>query len=248
MSYIEYVVEVVPKSWIEHTDQELIFANTFILYLLASVYCCSACKTGELPDKEKRTNFNVRIFVTTWCYQKALLKAKQAEETSNVELDEEHKPSPKKRPQHYIHWSDEENGDGAEKRRKPQIETLSAHSSQQRTTIFIHYFQLSVLRKLDTVIENQQEQLNEYSDEIIASPIDSVEELEGFCCKLKENPELIKKMIFYLSSLGGSHLKDSGRRMMNRLGTKRLWSLYGFKGRKGKKAFQDILLCRVLIN
>ncbi|KAL3873857.1 hypothetical protein ACJMK2_036942 [Sinanodonta woodiana] len=36
--------------------------------------------------------------------------------------------------------------------------------------------------------------------------------------------------------------------MMKRLGTKRLWSPYSFKGRKGKKAFQDILLCRVLIS
>ncbi|KAL3842540.1 hypothetical protein ACJMK2_001624 [Sinanodonta woodiana] len=35
--------------------------------------------------------------------------------------------------------------------------------------------------------------------------------------------------------------------MMKRLGTKRLWSPYSFEGRKGKKAFQDILLCRVLI-
>ncbi|KAL3886165.1 hypothetical protein ACJMK2_026174, partial [Sinanodonta woodiana] len=53
--------------------------------------------------------------------------------------------------------------------------------------------------------------------------------------------------ICYLSSLGGSNLRDSVRRMMKRLGTKRLWSPYSFIGRKGKKAFQDILLCRVLI-
>ncbi|KAL3859400.1 hypothetical protein ACJMK2_009623 [Sinanodonta woodiana] len=31
--------------------------------------------------------------------------------------------------------------------------------------------------------------------------------------------------------------------MMKRLGTKRLWSLYSFKGRKGNKSFQDIFLC-----
>ncbi|KAL3885573.1 hypothetical protein ACJMK2_025624 [Sinanodonta woodiana] len=55
-------------------------------------------------------------------------------------------------------------------------------------------------------------------------------------------------MICYLSSLGGSNLRDSVRRMMKRLGTKRLWSPYSFIGRKGKKAFQDILLCRVLIS
>lgn len=86
--------------------------------------------------------------------------------------------------------------------------------------------------KLDTNIENLLEQLalqvhtqgpdTEYREEILAMPCDSVEELEGLCQRLEENPKLSKKMICYLSSLGRFTIGDSVCRMMKKLKTKRL--------------------------
>jgi hypothetical protein len=65
--------------------------------------------------------------------------------------------------------------------------------------------------KLDTIIENQREQLAllrkvsvytqgpdiEHAEEVIATPCGSVEELESLCQRLEENPELSKKTVIW---------------------------------------------------
>ncbi|XP_038062873.1 uncharacterized protein LOC119733358 [Patiria miniata] len=54
-------------------------------------------------------------------------------------------------------------------------------------------------------------------------------------------------MIRHFTSMGGYNLGESVRRMLRRLGTNMLWSLYSYKGRKGKRALSDLQISRVLI-
>ena len=54
--------------------------------------------------------------------------------------------------------------------------------------------------------------------------------------------------IHYLTSMGGTEVSDSVRRILEKVGTNALWSLYSFKGKKGKKSFEDLALCRVVIS
>ena len=52
----------------------------------------------------------------------------------------------------------------------------------------------------------------------------------------------------YLTYLGGHNLGDTVRRILHNLGTNGVWSAYSFKGKKGKLAFTDLPLCRVVIS
>jgi len=45
-----------------------------------------------------------------------------------------------------------------------------------------------------------------------------------------------------LSSMGGSSLGDTVRRMLRKIGTPTLWSQYNLKGRKGKLPFAETAL------
>ena len=52
----------------------------------------------------------------------------------------------------------------------------------------------------------------------------------------------------YLGALGGHNLGDAVRRIMARLGSNTIWSLYSLRGRKEKKTFIEHPLCRVIIS
>ena len=54
--------------------------------------------------------------------------------------------------------------------------------------------------------------------------------------------------VWFLSSLGGVTVGDSVRRMMRTVGTNPVLGQYSLKGRKGKKNFQHLALCQVLIS
>ena len=50
-----------------------------------------------------------------------------------------------------------------------------------------------------------------------------------------------------LLTAAGRDLAESCRRMLARIGSNALWSLYSFKGKKGKQAFQNLSISRLLI-
>ncbi|CAC5422989.1 unnamed protein product [Mytilus coruscus] len=82
-------------------------------------------------------------------------------------------------------------------------------------------------------------------EDIIQSPAKSEEELLEIIWQI-ENPEFKKKLISLLSTLGGSKVVDTVRKMLRVFGTNGLWSNYSLKGKK-KKNFSELSLCRVVI-
>ena len=52
----------------------------------------------------------------------------------------------------------------------------------------------------------------------------------------------------YLISLGGRNVGDTVRRMLRKIGTNFLWGGYSLKGKKGKIAFIDLPVARVIIS
>ncbi|KAK2149342.1 hypothetical protein LSH36_455g07085 [Paralvinella palmiformis] len=122
-------------------------------------------------------------------------------------------------------------------------------------------FNVSVLKKLDSVISNQNAQMitlkkiadatrgmeeDDLVEDIIPAPIDSVEELNRFNSKLGD-PKFNKKLIYVLSAIGGSNCQDTVHRIMKALGTNNLWGQYSLKGMKGKLPLQDLPVCKVVI-
>lgn len=53
--------------------------------------------------------------------------------------------------------------------------------------------------------------------------------------------------IDWLSLMGGNTPGESVRRLLRKLGTNALWAQYSLKGRKGKKNFQELEICNVII-
>ncbi|XP_064107049.1 uncharacterized protein LOC135216035 [Macrobrachium nipponense] len=86
----------------------------------------------------------------------------------------------------------------------------------------------------------------EDADDVLPAPVCSLEELDDLCTKLTD--ETFKmKLTLYLSSLGGHSLGDTVRRIIKKLGSNSVWSSYSLKGRKGKLAFTDLPICKVVI-
>ncbi|XP_071855325.1 uncharacterized protein [Apostichopus japonicus] len=116
--------------------------------------------------------------------------------------------------------------------------------------------------KLDTIIENQKEGLsllrtlasNRHvaSDEIMSEDIfeekmTTVQQMNELSEKLKEE-NYKKKLVNFLSALGGYRVGDTVRIIMKNVGTNALWSRYSMKGRRGKLPFQSLQLFRVIIS
>ncbi|XP_014670052.1 PREDICTED: uncharacterized protein LOC106811046 [Priapulus caudatus] len=102
----ENAVEVVHNSWIENTSEGL------YSYWPTSGASQKARK-GELPDKQRWQKFEVRMFSYTASHEKALRNAKQAENTSKMQSEEEQSIRKRKKPHRFIASSSEsEKGDG----------------------------------------------------------------------------------------------------------------------------------------
>ncbi|KAK7160642.1 hypothetical protein R3I93_008333 [Phoxinus phoxinus] len=82
--------------------------------------------------------------------------------------------------------------------------------------------------------------------EVLEEPSKTVEELEELCDKLKD-ADLRKKMIRYLCLQSGGTLGDGVRRMLKKIGDNSLWKHYSYRGRKGKRKFQQLLINDVII-
>ncbi len=51
-----------------------------------------------------------------------------------------------------------------------------------------------------------------------------------------------------MAAVCGHSLPESVRRIMAKLGTNKLWSVYSLKGRKGKSSFKDLAICKLVIS
>ncbi|CAB3976771.1 transposase domain-containing [Paramuricea clavata] len=121
-------------------------------------------------------------------------------------------------------------------------------------------YRTNVIVKLDTIIENQNEilvYLRQQSsktqaaydvvlEDVLPRPMDTLGEIQKLCLKLEQS-KFKNTLVSYLAAQCGHSLGDTVRRIMAKLGTNKLWSLYSFKGRKGKLAFKGLNLCNVII-
>ncbi|XP_014680217.1 PREDICTED: uncharacterized protein LOC106820189 [Priapulus caudatus] len=122
-------------------------------------------------------------------------------------------------------------------------------------------FQMSMLMRLEEVIENQKDMMRmlrvlasasrgvgnpDLQEDVLASQLDSVAEVATLEEKLRDG-DFRKKMVNYLTSLCGHSCGDSVRRILRKLGSNNLWSHYSLKGRKGKLPLNILLLCKVMI-
>ncbi|XP_062336309.1 uncharacterized protein LOC134035324 [Osmerus eperlanus] len=82
--------------------------------------------------------------------------------------------------------------------------------------------------------------------EILECPCKNVRDLEDLCQKLKDR-SFKKKMIRYLSLLGGNNIGDGVRRILKKIGTNELRKGFSLKGRKGKRPFNHLLIFDVVI-
>lgn len=53
--------------------------------------------------------------------------------------------------------------------------------------------------------------------------------------------------VHYLSLLGSKTPGDAVRRVLRTIATNNVWAQYSMKGRKGKKRFEDLEICSVII-
>ncbi|XP_064108518.1 uncharacterized protein LOC135216905 isoform X2 [Macrobrachium nipponense] len=79
----EEAVEVVHKSWIVKKE------NVVYCYWPPKAGASAKVKREEMPDKERWNLHEIRLFSFAETYTKALERAKRAEDTSNVETDQE---------------------------------------------------------------------------------------------------------------------------------------------------------------
>ncbi|KAK6494543.1 hypothetical protein HHUSO_G1138 [Huso huso] len=111
-------------------------------------------------------------------------------------------------------------------------------------------FQRSVLMKLDSILEKKQEGLVllqrvvsslgssvEDIDNVFPRPWQTIEEMENMCTHLDKDVDLRKKMILYLSSIGGTDLGDTVSKMIRKLFTNKLMSALQHEGQNGKLRF-----------
>ncbi|XP_071945707.1 uncharacterized protein [Antedon mediterranea] len=121
-------------------------------------------------------------------------------------------------------------------------------------------FKINVLMKLDTIIKNQNEQLQIIKnqaiqkgaledaeiEDVVPQPLESKEELYSLDEKLKD-AAFRKNMIKYFSIIGGSTVKDTVRILLRKIGSNKLGSEFSMYGRKGKDSFKKRHMCRVII-
>ncbi|XP_022111360.1 uncharacterized protein LOC110990593, partial [Acanthaster planci] len=122
-------------------------------------------------------------------------------------------------------------------------------------------FEITVLMKLDTIIENQKEELsllrrlvssgdasasNYPYEEPLTEPMDTIDDMEQTKEKLQDS-SFRKQMLRYLGAVGGTSCGDIVRHMMRKMGTFRLWSFYSLRGRKGKRSFKSHPLCMIVV-
>ncbi|XP_078105870.1 uncharacterized protein LOC144517641 isoform X2 [Sander vitreus] len=80
---------------------------------------------------------------------------------------------------------------------------------------------------------------------MLVSPCSTDTELEEFDRSLGQPLRRIKMQLF-LTTLGGPTTGTAVRRMLRRVATNNVLKEYSLRGRKAKKVFQDLTICRVI--
>ncbi|XP_046862855.1 uncharacterized protein LOC124456454 [Xenia sp. Carnegie-2017] len=142
----------------------------------------------------------------------------------------------------------------------PSTSFMNITPAGRRSQPNINGFQRSVLTKLEALIDKQEEAFSilgallsakkgvdehEILEDIVPNALDSVEELEEQSSSLDEKKSK-RKLLQFLVALCANTCTNSVRRIMTKLGTNNLWSQYSLKGRKSKRPFQHIALCKVI--
>ncbi|XP_046856603.1 uncharacterized protein LOC124449683 isoform X2 [Xenia sp. Carnegie-2017] len=142
----------------------------------------------------------------------------------------------------------------------PSTSFMNITPAGRRSQLNINGFQRSVLTKLETLIDKQEEALSilrgllsakkgvdehEILEDFVPNPLDSVEELEELSSSHDEEKSR-RKLLQFLVALCANTCANSVRRIMTKLGTNNLWSQYSLKGRKSKRPFQHLALCKVI--
>ncbi|XP_030851176.1 uncharacterized protein LOC115928253 [Strongylocentrotus purpuratus] len=82
--------------------------------------------------------------------------------------------------------------------------------------------------------------------EPFTQPVDTEDEFEALASKLVD-VEFRKKMIRYLSLVGGGDVNQTVRRVLKKLGTNSLWSHFNVLGRKGKRGMKTTAFFPVIV-
>ncbi|KAG1955488.1 hypothetical protein F2P79_008545 [Pimephales promelas] len=170
----------------------------------------------------------------------------------SVETDEDEELQPKRKKQKQSHLMLPNAPSFPSASRLPQ----SSSTSQQIQELF-DGLERRILLKLDQIhadiktaigLQSVNQEITSASDvfEVLEEPCKSVEELEELCEKLKA-AEFRKKIIRYLCLQSAGSLGDGIRRMLKKIGENSLWAEYSYKGRKGKRAFQQLLINDAII-
>ncbi|XP_051953918.1 uncharacterized protein LOC127623570 [Xyrauchen texanus] len=175
-------------------------------------------------------------------------------ESVETDEDEELQPKRKKQKQSHLMLPNAPSFQSAS-----TLQSQSSSTSQQIQDIsqLFDGLERRILLKLDQIhadiktaigLQSVNQQSTSALDlfEVLEEPCKSVEELEELCEKLKA-VEFRKKIIRYLCLQSAGSLGDGIRRMLKKIGENSLWAEYSYKGRKGTRAFQQLLINDAII-
>ncbi|XP_042599857.1 uncharacterized protein LOC122140409 [Cyprinus carpio] len=147
---------------------------------------------------------------------------------------------------------------------EPSLPNLSANNtfhdfqhlieqSEQRMLLAIERMSTDISNSIERLVQTIQQNhpgpatVTTPPQETIERPCRIVQELQAFILKL-EGPEGKKRMIQFLSLMGGSNIGDAVRRILRKIATNEAWSNYSLKGRKGKLTFIGTALHHIVLS
>uniref|UniRef100_A0A8C6WRF6 C2H2-type domain-containing protein n=1 Tax=Neogobius melanostomus TaxID=47308 RepID=A0A8C6WRF6_9GOBI len=157
-----------------------------------------------------------------------------------IETDEEQ--TRRKRPRRYRDSSSE---DDTERPRK-LINLNSTHIDPTAEWMERMERMELAIGEILTLLREMQNGAYNLGDEVLAEPCKTAAELDGLNHDL-EQPEKRRDMVKFLASLGGGSPGVVVRRMLRRIANASVLSGFSLCGRKGKRAFQTLPICRLLI-
>uniref|UniRef100_A0A2S2R0T2 DUF4806 domain-containing protein n=1 Tax=Sipha flava TaxID=143950 RepID=A0A2S2R0T2_9HEMI len=114
--------------------------------------------------------------------------------------------------------------------------------------------QNEILNKLESIESNygnfkKQDDTNDVNElEECNFPIDDLYNLNIIEDRIKTNFNFKKCLIQYLSYLGGNNINCTMKRILMKLFTDNLLSLFSYNGKKGKNKFCDLIICPVIFD
>lgn len=130
----------------------------------------------------------------------------------------------------------------------PHASTVRSEAELTETRFTAIMARLNAIQDTLERLENRTRSREPQEDieDVLLGPVSNVAELAELCKKVADK-EFKIKLTQYLSALGGHNLGDAVRRIFQKLGTNNVWSSYSLKGRKGKQAFTELPLYRIVI-